>query len=133
MDFSKLCSEILKLDDKVRYAGVYNTTSGKVFEKMREGTKRLLDKEQSNNSVIHAYMRWKIRQQYSEFIGEPIYSMTKYTKVNRITLPCSRDSLLLISTEPDLEPHEIIDDVLKLIEKLSDDPNYAPRTPQLNF
>lgn len=133
MDFDKLCSEILKINEKIRYAGVYTTTTGQVFEKMRKEKGRLLNAEQTNNSIIHAYMRWKIRQQYSEFIGEPIYSMTKYTKINRITLPCSRNSLLLVSTEKDLEPHEIIDDILKLIEKLSDDPNYIPRSPQLNF
>jgi len=133
MDFDNLCSEILKINEKIRYAGVYNTTTGKVFEKMRKEKGRLLNTEQTNNSIIHAYMRWKIRQQYSEFIGEPIYSMTKYTKINRITLPCSKNSLLLVSTEKDLEPHEIVDDILQLIEKLSDDPNYYQRTPQLNF
>ena len=34
MDYNKLCDEILKLDEKIRYAGVYNTTSGKVYDKM---------------------------------------------------------------------------------------------------
>ena len=33
----------------------------------------------------------------------------------------------MISTEPELEPHEIVDDVIKLITKYSDDPNYTPK------
>ena len=59
--------------------------------------------------------------------------MTKYTKINRITVPCGKDSLLNITTEKELEPHQIIDSVLRLIEKYSDDPNYAPRAAQLSF
>lgn len=133
MDFSGLCDKILKLNDKIRYAGVYNTTSGKVFEKMSKGKVRLLSSEQTKNSLIHAYMRWKLRQQFADAVGQPIYAMAKYAKINRITIPCGKDSLLNITTEKDLEPHQIIDDVLDLIEKYSDDPNYAPRAPQLSF
>ncbi len=133
MDFSGLCDKILKLNDKIRYAGVYNTVSGRVFEKMSKGKERLLGPEQTKNSLIHAYMRWKLRQQFAEAVGQPIYAMTKYTKINRITVPCGKDSLLNITTEKELEPHQIIGDVLNLIEKYSDDPNYAPRAPQLSF
>lgn len=133
MDYNKLCDEILKLDEKIRYAGVYNTTNGKVYDKMAKERERLLSPEQTQNSLIHAYMRWKLRQQYAEFVGEPIYAMTKYTKINRITIPCGSNALLMVSTEKDLEPQKIIDDVLNLIEKFSDDPNYTPRSPHLNF
>jgi len=133
MDFNGLCDKILKLNDKIRYAGVYNSVSGRVFEKMSKGKTRLLSPDQTKNSLIHAYMRWKLRQQFAEAVGQPIYAMAKYTKINRITVPCGKDSLLNITTEKDLEPHQIIDDVLNLIEKYSDDPNYAPRAPQLSF
>ena len=124
---------MLKLNSMIRYAGVYNTVTGKVFEKMTKEKERMLDPEKTKNSLIHAYMRWKLRQQFAEEVGEPVYAMTKYTKINRITIPCGKYSLLNITTEKELDPHQIIDDVLKLIEKFSDDPNYTPRMPQLNF
>jgi len=133
MDYNQLCSEILNLDGKVRYAGVYHTTSGKIFEKIQSGITRYLNQEQTQNSVIHAYMRWKTRQHYSSSVGEPIYAMAKYTKINRFTMPCGTNALLLVNTEPDLEPHTIIDDIIKLIEKFSDDPNYHPRSPSFSF
>jgi len=133
MDYNQLCSEILSLDGKVRYAGVYNTTNGKIYEKVQSGITRYLDQEQTNNSLIQATMRWKTRQQYSSTIGQPVYAMAKYTKINRFTMPCGTTALLLVNTEPDLEPHTIIDDVIKLIEKFSDDPNYNPRSPYLSF
>jgi len=133
MDFNKLCDEILKIDHQVRYAGVYNTQSGRVFEKMGKGRDRMLNPEQTKNSLIHAYMRWKLRQQFAEAVGEPVFAMTKYEKINRMTVPCGKDSLLNITTEKELEPYQIIDNVLNLIEKYSDDPNYAPRASQLSF
>ncbi len=55
MDYNQLCSEILNLDGKVRYAGVYLPTSGKIFEKIQAGITRYLDQEQTKNcySSLH--------------------------------------------------------------------------------
>jgi hypothetical protein len=33
----------------------------------------------------------------------------------------------MVNTEPDLEIHDIVDDIIKLIGKYSDDPDYTPR------
>jgi len=127
MDYSNLNDEILQLNSKIRYSGVYHTGIVQLYEKVQKGITRLFDKEKTQDTFIHAYMRWKTRQHDSSIIGEPIYTMTKYHKVNRLTIPCSSKSLLMVSTEPELEPSEIIDDVIKLIKKYSDDPNYTPR------
>jgi len=45
MDYGKLCTELLKLDEKIRYVGVYNSFSGDVYEKMQNGIARHFDKE----------------------------------------------------------------------------------------
>ena len=133
MDYGKFCDEILKLDPKIRFAGVYNTLSGGVYFKMQKGIKKIFDEEQTKDSLIHAYARWKTRLHFSDLIGKPIYTMTKYPKINRLTLPCGEKGILMISTEPDLEPSQIIDDVCKLREKYADPEGYEPETRQLNF
>ena len=134
MDCYKLCGEILKLSPKIRYAGVYNTHSGEVYEKTQKEIGRLFDKEQTKKSMMQAYMRWKTRQAFIETSGEPIYTMTKYQKINRITLTCGPNSLLMVTTEPDLEPYEIADSVLKLREKFADKEESTPTLRhQLNF
>jgi hypothetical protein len=127
MDYNSLNNEILKLNPKIRYSGVYHTGNVQLYEKVQKGITRLFNKEKTQDTFIHAYMRWKTRQHDSPVIGEPVYTMTKYDKVNRLTIPCSTKSLLMISTEPELEPHEIVDEVIKLIKKYSDDPNYTPK------
>ena len=133
MDYLKFCDEILKLNSKVRFAGVYNTISSDVYYKMQKGVKKIFDEQQTKDSLIKGYARWKTRLHASDLIGTPIYTMTKYPKINRLTMPCGKKGLLMISTEPDLEPGEVVDSICKLIEKYVDPEDYEPADRQLNF
>jgi len=127
VDYNSLNTDILKLNPKIRFSGVYHTGNVQLYEKVQKGVTRLFDPEKTQDTFIHAYMRWKARQHDSSIIGEPVYTMTKYGKINRLTIPCSSKSLLMVNTEPELEPHEIIDDIINLIKKYSDDPDYTPK------
>lgn len=132
MDYDSICGNILKINPKIRYAGVYNTVSADVYEKTAKEIQRLFTKEQTKKTLTQAYMRWKTRESFTDISGKPIFTMTKYEKVNRMTMPCGKNALLLVSMESDLEPQEIINDVLSLIEKYAD--KYAPSPKyQLNF
>ena len=67
--------------------------------------------------MTQAIMRWKTRKQFSSEIGEPEYAMTRYQKVNRITMACGKDGLLMFSTEVDIHLCDIIDDTLKMVKR----------------
>ena len=127
MNYNKMNNAILKLHSKIRYAGVYHIGNIQIFEKIQKGLTRLADKEKTQDTLIKAYMRWKARQHNSSAIGQPLYTITKYEKINRLTIPLHKEALLMINTEPELEPHEIVNDLIELISKYSDDPDYAPR------
>ena len=99
MDYNSLNKDIIKLNPKIRYSGVYYAGTVKIYEKTQKGITRLFDKEKTQNTFIHAYMRWKSRQNDASVIGEPVYTMTKYGKINRLTIPCSSKSLLMVNTE----------------------------------
>ena len=116
MDYGKLCTELLELNEKIRYVGVYNSFSGDVYEKMQNGITRHFDKEKTRKSMTQAIMRWKTRKAFSDEIGEPEYSMTKYGKVNRITMGCGKNGLLMFSTEVDAHPCDVITDVKKVVD-----------------
>lgn len=131
MDYNSLNSDILKLHTKIRYAGIYQTGNIQMWEKVQKGITRLFDKEKTNDTLIHAYMRWRTSQHDSEIICQPMYSITKYAKINRLTIPANKKALLMVNTEPDLEIHGIIDDIIKLIAKYSDDPDYTPKSVYL--
>ena len=117
MDYSKLCNELLESNEKIRYVGIYNSFSGEVYEKMQNGTVRHFDKDQTKKSMTQAIMRWKTRKQFSSEIGDPEYAMTRYQKVNRITMACGKDGLLMFSTEVDVHLCDIIDDTLKMVKR----------------
>ncbi len=131
MDYNGLNNKILKLNSKIRYAGIYHVGNIQIYEKIQKGITRLSEKEKTQDTLIHAYMRWKSRKNYSSEIGEPMYTITKYEKINRLLIPLHSEALLMINTEPELEPNEIVDEVTKLIEKYSDDPNYTPKQAYL--
>ena len=131
MDYNSLNNDILKLNPKIRYSGIYQTGCVQIWEKMQKGVTRLFEKDKTNDTLVHSYMRWRTRQHDSSVIGEPMYSITKYEKINRLTIPANNKALLMISSEPELELHEIVDDVTKLITKYSDDPDYTPRRVHL--
>ncbi len=131
MDYNSLGNDILKLNPKIRYAGIYQTGSVQIWEKIQKGITRLSTKERTLDTLIHAYMRWRGRQNYSSEIGEPMYTITKYAKINRLTIPLHEKALLMINTEPELEPREIVNEVINLIKKYADDPNYTPRLVHL--
>jgi len=131
MDYNSLNTDILKLSPKIRYAGIYQTGNVQIWEKVQKGITRLFDKEKTNDTLIHAYMRWRTRQHDSEIIGQPLYSITKYAKINRLTIPANTKALLMVNSEPDLELHEVVDDIIELITKYTDDPDYTPRKVHL--
>jgi hypothetical protein len=56
-----------------------------------------------------------------------MYSITKYAKINRLTIPANSKALLMVNSEPELELQEVVDDIIGLIKKYSDDPDYTPR------
>ena len=116
MDYANLCNLLLESNEKIRYVGVYNSFSGDVYEKMQNGIVRHFDKDQTKKSMTQAIMRWKTRKQFSSEIGEPSYAMTRYEKVNRITMACGKDGLLMFSTEIDVHLCDIIEDVLKMVK-----------------
>ena len=55
--------------------------------------------------------------------------MTKYGKVNRITMACGKDGLLMFSTEVDAHPCDVISDVKKIVDNYtkSDENNESRR------
>ncbi len=131
MNYDKLNGDIIKLNPKIRYAGVYQTGNIQIWEKIQKGITRFFDQEKTNDTLIHAYMRWKTRQHDADTIGQPIYSITKYAKINRLTIPANSKALLMVNSEPELELHEVVGGIIELIKKYSDDPDYSPRTAYL--
>ena len=117
MEYEKICDEILECDKKIRYVGTYDY--GELYDKMRPGLKSHLSKEETELSLSQAIYRWSTRKKTAEKIGKPVFSLTKYEKVYRITIPIKGAGLILTTTELDANVIEIVDKILKIENKYS--------------
>lgn len=114
MDYSKLCKDIFDLDQKIRFVAICDRTGEIKYGGLREGIRSLLSSDQTKESVLQAWNRWKLRKALESRIGKGRFSMTEYEKVRRFTVPVDNEHLLLVSTEIDADLN-IIYNILKLI------------------
>ncbi|HJT84019.1 MAG TPA: DUF6659 family protein [Nitrososphaeraceae archaeon] len=114
MDYSWLCKEIFRIDQKIRFAAICDRNGEIKYGGLREGLTSLLSSDQTKESVQQAWNRWKLRNAMESSIGKGKFSMTEYEKVKRFTLPVDNEHLLLVSTEVDADL-SIIYNILRLI------------------
>jgi len=118
MDYEKICDEILNCDKKIRYAAIYDY--GELYDKMRSGITSYLTREETETSLSQAIYRWSTRKKTVSKIGKPIFALAKYEKVYRVTLPIGGAGLILASIELDGNVFEIVDKILEIQSRYSD-------------
>jgi hypothetical protein len=117
LEYEKICDEVLECDKKIRYVGIYDY--GELYDKMRQGLKSHLTREETEMSLSQAVYRWSTRKKTSEKIGKPIFALAKYEKIYRITIPIGGAGLILISTELDADVNKTVDKILEIKNKYS--------------
>ena len=118
MDYEKICNEVLDCDNQIRYVGIYDY--GELYDKMRSGISSYLTKEETEISLSQAIYRWATRKKTVSKIGKPIFAMTKYEKIYRATIPIGGAGLILISTELNADVNGIVDKILAIQSKYSE-------------
>jgi len=122
VDHEKLCSQILKMDPKIRFASVYNEWAEHIAGGMQEGLAGRLPESLTHETVNQAMLRWESRKKMYEWVGKAKYAMTEYERVKRFTFYLNDNNLLLVSTELDADHVTMISKIQKLL-KLS--PGYS--------
>ena len=90
-------------------------------KRTKPGVTSYLTREETETSLSQAIYRWSTRKKTSTKIGKPVFAMAKYEKVYRITVPIGGAGLILASTELSANVNEIVDKILKIQSKYSDD------------
>lgn len=119
MDYQKICDEIIKLDNKIRYVATYDY--GELHEKTRPNLKSYLTREETETSLSQAVYRWSTRKKTSEKIGKPVYALAKYEKIYRITVPIAGAGLILVSTDIDADIMSLLDKLFEYTSKFSEE------------
>lgn len=117
MDYEKLCSQIFKIDPKIRFASVYDEWAHHIAGGVQEGLDIHLPERMTQESVNQAILRWTSRKRMKEWVGKAKYSMAEYEKVKRLTFYLDENNLLLVTIEPDADHLLIIERIQKLLQK----------------
>ena len=116
LEYEKICSDILSISNQIRYVGIYD--AGEFYHKLQKNSTNYLTNAETELSLSQAVYRWSTRKKMAPKIGKPIFSMAKYEKMYRFTLPLNGAGLILVSLEPEGNPLEIVEKILVLKEKL---------------
>ena len=118
---SKICTEILRLDNSIRYVGIGNNMGTLVAYEFRRGIQPILNEEDLQSNMINAVLRMKTREDYESKLGDVIYTFTLYKKVKRASIPLDHHlNLAVLNVSFDIvadHDHIILERILPAIRK----------------
>lgn len=82
-----LCSRILQLDEKIRFAGIANHLGTLLASAYRHGLVPLLTREETSHYALQSVLRAATREDFESKLGRQEYSIGKYGNVIRATIP----------------------------------------------
>ena len=118
LDYQKLCSEIMNLEQKIRMATICDSNGKIIFYDRREGITNLLTPEESRKSLEMAVNSWKTRNELANKLGKGKYVLAEYETIKRITMPLGDNLFLYITTEVDADHSKILDGVRSIESRL---------------
>ena len=118
MNFKKLCSDFLKSDKKIRFAGVLNSKGNLVAQKSRDDSFSLLSDDELKMLVYYTSDRWNRLQNLQHKLGKVKETITKFENVTTIILFLDQN-LFLVSTDSKSNNSKITSNLWKIIDKKS--------------
>ena len=119
VNYDKLCTAVLTIDNAIRFATVYTKNGDIIGGGMNQDKESLLIPEEVTLSLYYSKHMYEIHKNLFHVIGKEKYSMSEYARVKMISVPLQDDNLLLISIEPKSDHFKMIDHVLTLVENHS--------------
>lgn len=117
-DFEESCKKILKLP-KIRFVGVVNKMGNKIAGGFKEGISSYLPEKDSRMMYVALTLEFLMRKDFDEGLGPIDYISSRRAKVTMISIP-TKDYLVLISAERDVNVQEIIKQVNSAFTTLPD-------------
>ena len=106
------CRGVLSKDHFIRFAAVSNHFGHLIATAYREGLAPLMTHEETSRYAVQAAIRAATRETFETRIGELQFSMSRYAKLVRATIPIKSSGknkfLLLLSFDIDAETDSII-------------------------
>jgi hypothetical protein len=87
-----VCKQIQELDTSIRFAGIANKLGNLTTTSYRENLIPLLTEKETSDYAMKAVLRAATREDYESKIGKLQYSIGKYEKMIRATIPIMIDN-----------------------------------------
>jgi hypothetical protein len=126
-NLNNLCIEIQQLDNSIRFVGIANNLGSLVATAYRAGLTPLMDKQETSHYAIQTVLRAATREDFESKIGRLVYSIGKYERLIRATIPIrlssskedeSKSYYLLLSFDLNSNVIDVIENkVMPFIEK----------------
>jgi hypothetical protein len=125
-NLNNLCKEIQQLDNSIRFVGIANNLGSLVATAYRNGLTPLMDKQETSHYAIQAVLRAATREDFESKIGRLVYSIGKYERLIRATIPIklsgkedeSKSYYLLLSFDLNFNVMDVIENkIMPFIEK----------------
>jgi hypothetical protein len=122
-NLSVICKQIQQLDNSIRFVGIANNLGSLIATAYRNSLTPLMNEQETSHYAIQAVLRAATREDFESKIGRLEYSIGKYERIIRATVPIrffdsaddnndqSKYYYLLISF--DLEKSAIVIDVIE--------------------
>jgi hypothetical protein len=121
-NLENICREILRTDTSIRYSGIANHLGSLVATAQRDSLVPLMTKDETSKYALQAVLRAAIREDFESKIGTLEYSIGKYKKLIRATVPIAfsdnneNKRYLLLSLDVNADATSILENkVLPLI------------------
>jgi hypothetical protein len=98
-DYSGFLEVLMMSNKKVRFSAICNLEGKLLFQKRREDIRELFSLEETQKQLSVTIDSWKSRSEIKDKIGKPMYSITSYEKIKRMTIPIDDEHLLFISMD----------------------------------
>jgi hypothetical protein len=115
MNFDELCSNVMKIDDDVRFVGILDKNGELVSGGYKDSLASHLQSDESKMSFHYASKAWENRKNLSHRVGKEKFAIVEFEKVKQISIPVDNQNILLVSVEPKTGHDQIVKSVLSLI------------------
>ena len=82
-----LCKQIQQLDNSIRFVGIANNFGSLITTAYRNGLTPLMNEQETSHYGIQAVLRAPMREEFESKIGRLEYSIGKYERLIRATVP----------------------------------------------
>ena len=84
---SDICKQIQQLDNSIRFVGIANNLGSLIATSYRNGLTPLMNEQETSHYALQTVLRATTREDFESKIGRLEYSIGKYERLIRATIP----------------------------------------------